>query len=94
MPALVRLRRVHQKRVAQVHGAGFARGRDHTPASGRGKAIGSELPERQPLLSCGRELPGDVRVRPDPDACRRIALTHVGKPARARARALGARCLP
>ena len=57
MPALVRLRRVHQKRVTQVHGAGFARGRDHTPASGRGKAIGSELPERQPLLSCGRELP-------------------------------------
>ena len=59
---LVRLRRMHQERMTQVHRAGVAGGGDDGAMSARGEAVGREFPQRQPLFPCGRKLPGDVRV--------------------------------
>ena len=53
---------MHQERMTQVHRAGVARGGDDGAMSARGEAVSGEFPQRQPLFSCGRKLPGDVRV--------------------------------
>jgi hypothetical protein len=56
------LRSMHQEGMTQVHSAGFTRGRDDWTLGAGGKAVSGELSERQPRFSCGRKLPGDVRV--------------------------------
>ena len=56
------LRRMHQERMTQVHCAGLARGCDDWTVGACGEAVSGELSERQPRFSCGRKLPGDVRV--------------------------------
>ena len=75
----MRLRGMDQERMTQVHRAGVPRGSGDGAMSARREAVSGEFPQRQPLFSRGRKLPGDVGVRPDPNTRRRIGLPHVGK---------------
>ena len=58
----VRLRGVHQERMTQVHRARIAGGGDDRAVRAPSESISSQLPQRQPLLSCWSQLPGDVRM--------------------------------
>ena len=59
---VVRLRRMYQERMAQVHGPRIAGRGDNVPIGARREAVSGEFPQRQPLFSRGRKLPSDVRV--------------------------------
>ena len=60
--SLVRLRSVHQERMTQVHRARVAGGGDDRAVRAPRESINSQFPQRQPLVSCRSQLPGDVRV--------------------------------
>src|SRR5262245_45690180 len=62
MFASMRLRRMHDERMTEVHRAGLARGGDDGPVCACGEIVSSELPHRQPLFSCGRELQCDIKM--------------------------------
>lgn len=74
-PATMLLRRVDQERVAQIHGARFARGEDDFPL----RPHAAELQMSHPGLSSRGQQARHVEMRADADACWRVVFANIRK---------------
>ena len=76
--AAVLLSRVNQKRMAQVNGAGGARGKSFRPIGGDVQLL-REVHKREAGVAKRLEQARDIQMRADADARRRVVHADVGK---------------
>ncbi|HVK69111.1 MAG TPA: hypothetical protein VM694_31855 [Polyangium sp.] len=77
--AAMRLRRVHQERVAEIDGPRAARGERFGQVRGFAKFFARQLAQREATVSMRREATCDFDVRADAEARGRVVVTDVGE---------------